>query len=223
MVSFIIIAKEANKHAAYRDVFAKKHSINPFDITIISKETDTKTSSQSIGIETIKLIQKKLYFKPIKSKDKLVVIEEAQLLTIEAQNALLKVLEEPPAHTFILLETDSQEALLPTILSRCQIFTLVEAQKKLSEKTVEELQQFIQTLPELSIGQRLKQAELLAKDKEKALSWIENLIVVMREDLLQSYELNKAQAIRKLQALYTLLKTTNVNPRFAIEQTLLSL
>jgi|SRR5579872_3935432 len=223
MVSFIVIAKEEKKRVANREKFSIKHSIDAFDVTVISKETDTKTSSQSIGIETIKLIQRKLYFKPIKSADKLVVIQEAQLLTPEAQNALLKVLEEPPANTFIILEADSQEALLPTILSRCQIITLEEDQKKLSEKTFTELNQFIQTLPDLSIGERLKQAEQLAKDKEKALSWIENLILVMREDLLQSYELNSAHMIRKLQTLYTLLKTTNVNPRFAIEQTLLSL
>lgn len=223
MVSFIIIAKEKEKRESYREDFAKKHDINIFDISVISKETDTKTSTQSIGIETIKLIQKKLYFKPIKSADKMVVVEEAQLLTPQAQNALLKVLEEPPANTFILLEADSQDALLPTILSRCQIITLAHAQKKLSEKKITELRQFIEVLPNLSIGERLKQAEILAKDKEKALSWIENLILFLREDLLENYALEYAQAIRKLQSLHTLLKTTNVNPRFAIEQTFLSL
>jgi DNA polymerase III delta prime subunit len=223
MVSFIVIAKEKKKREANRVEFAKKHAIDTFDITIISKDSDTKTSTQSIGIETIKLIQKKLYFKPIKSKDKMVVIEEAQLLTPEAQNALLKVLEEPPANTFIILETETKEALLQTILSRCQIITLEEDPKKLSENTINELNQFIKALPDLPVGQRLKQAELLAKDKEKALSWIENLILVMRDELLQNYKSDNAIIIRKLQTLYTLLKTTNVNLRFAIEHTLLSL
>jgi DNA polymerase III delta prime subunit len=237
MVSFIIVAKEKKKREAYCKKFAEKHAINAFDITVIEKD---ETKMQSIGIETIKQIHKKIFFKPIKSKDKLVIIEDAQLLTPEAQNALLKVLEEPPAHTFILLTTESQEALLPTILSRCQIIILEEEKKKMSEKTIEELNDFIQILPELSIGERLKQAEILAKDKEKAIKWIENVILILREELLKNYSLSEgvkateskssnqtnslqARTIKSFQKLHTLLKTTNVNPRFAIENTLLNI
>lgn len=50
---------------------------------------------------------------------RLVVIEDAHLLTIEAQNALLKLIEEPPAGTVFILVTDRVEALLPTVRSRC--------------------------------------------------------------------------------------------------------
>src|SRR5690348_588493 len=120
MVSFIVIAKDKKKREAYVKEFAKNENISTFDITIIEKETDSKTT-QSIGIDTVKLIQKKLFFKPMKSANKLIVIEDAQLLTPEAQNALLKVLEEPPANTFVMLGTEMKESLLPTILSRCQI------------------------------------------------------------------------------------------------------
>src|SRR5258708_1711912 len=116
MVSFIIVAKEKKKRETYMQEYAKKHVIDTFDITIVEKDPENK--NQSIGIETVKLMQKKLFLKPIKSKDKLVVIEDAQLLTPEAQNALLKVLEEPQKHTFIMLGTETKETLLPTILSR---------------------------------------------------------------------------------------------------------
>src|SRR6266403_3287728 len=98
MVSFIIVAKEKKKREAYVKEYATNHAISPFDRTIIEKDTG-KTATQSIGIENIKLIQKKIFLKPMQSKTKLVVIEDAQLLTPEAQNALLKVLEEPPEHT----------------------------------------------------------------------------------------------------------------------------
>lgn len=250
MVSFIVIAKEKKKREAYVTEFAKKEAISNFDITTIEKETDTKTT-QSIGIETVKLIQKKLFLKPIQSPNKIIVIEDAQLLTPEAQNALLKVLEEPPAHTFIILGTDTKEALLPTIISRCQIIELEEEVKKLSEKTIEELNTFIQNLPELSTGEKLKQAEHLAKDKDKAVVWIENLILLLREQLLNNVILvsevhlfepehqnrrpvsDSGQTrmttagylliLKSFQSLHTLLKTTNVNPRFAIENTFLSL
>lgn len=226
MVSFIVVAKEKKKRETYEQEHAKKHSIDVFDITIIERD---EAKAQSIGIETVKQIHKKVFLKPIKSDYKLVIIEDAHFLTPEAQNALLKILEEPPANTHIILGTASQEALLPTILSRCQIIILEEEKSEMPEKASEELNMFIQNLPELSIGERLKQAEMLAKDKEKALTWIENLILVLREKLLIKYTLetrdtdDTRDTLTKLQSLHTLLKTTNVNPRFAIEHTLLSL
>jgi DNA polymerase III delta prime subunit len=252
MVSFIIIANEKSKREAYTKDFAEKQKIDPFDITTVEKDTSAKPPSQSIGIEVVKQIQKKVFLKPIKSKSKLLIIEDAQLLTIEAQNALLKVLEEPPANTLIILGTETKEALLPTIQSRCQIILLEEEQKKLSEKTLTELNNFIESIPQLSVGEKLKHAEQLAKDKDKAIEWIANLIIVLREKLLETVILgSEAQieseknvtpdsdrgsikndkilntkalgTIKKLQSLHTLLKTTNVNPRFAIEHTLLSL
>ena len=223
MVSFIIIAKDKTKRETYIKKYAQKHAIDQFDITIVEKDTNTKPPTQSIGIEVIKQIHKKVFLKPIKSAHKLVIIEDAHLLTPEAQNALLKVLEEPPANTLIFLGTETKEALLPTILSRCQIIILEEEKKQLSEDTIEELLLFIQELPQFSINDRLKRAEQLAKDKDKAIIWIENLILVLRGNLLLTFSVETAETIKQLQSLHTLLKTTNVNPRFAIEHTLLSL
>ncbi|HVA96261.1 MAG TPA: hypothetical protein VND99_01280 [Candidatus Acidoferrales bacterium] len=225
MVSFIIIAKEKKKREAYVKEYAAKLKTDPFDITIIEKES-SKKNTQSIGIEDIKIVQEKIFLKPMRSQTKLIIFEDAQLLTTEAQNALLKVLEEPPAHTHIILGTETREALLPTILSRCQIIELEEEQINLSKKTIDELNTFIETLPELSIGARLKHAEQLAKDKDKAIEWIANLILILRKKLLNNYSAEAPETLdtlKQLQSLHTLLKTTNVNPRFAIEHTFLSL
>lgn len=234
MVSFIIVSKEKSKRRAYADQYAKQLLINHFDVTVIEKDLNTKPVTQSIGIETIKLLQGKMFLKPIKSANKMVIIEDAQLLTPEAQNALLKVLEEPPANTYIIMGTDTKDSLLPTILSRCQIIMLEEESKKIPEKTQEEINIFIQEFQEFSIGKRLKYAERLAKDKEKAIIWIQDLILILREVMLKKYsgefsapsdshDRFQADTLRKLQSLLILLKTTNINPRFAIEHTLLSL
>ena len=64
--------------------------------------------------------------KPFKGKTKVVVIQSYESITKEAQNALLKVLEEPPANTLIIILTLKKEFLLPTILSRCKIINLKE-------------------------------------------------------------------------------------------------
>src|SRR6185437_10060929 len=127
MVSFIVAAKDKKKREAFEKKHAELHNINTFDITVIEKDEAAK--AQSIGIEIIKQFQKKIFLKPIKSKEKLVIIEDAQALTPEAQNALLKLLEEPPAHTRIILGTENFDTLLPTIQSRCQI-VILEGDKK---------------------------------------------------------------------------------------------
>jgi len=225
MVSFIVIAKDKTKREAYVKKYAAQVKTDPFDITIIEKEY-AKKNTQSIGIEDIKIVQEKIFLKPMRSQTKLIIFEDAQLLTTEAQNALLKVLEEPPAHTHIILGTETSEALLPTILSRCNVIELEEEQIRLSKNTRDELNTFIETLPELSIGARLKHAEHLAKDKDKAIEWIANLIIVLREKCISNYSVEASDTLdtlKQLQSLHTLLKTTNVNPRFAIEHTLLSI
>lgn len=77
----------------------------------------------SIPIQAIRDLQHFLQLKTIGTKPirRAVVVEHAEALTTEAQNAFLKVLEEPPADTVILLTADNQRALLPTILSRVQV------------------------------------------------------------------------------------------------------
>jgi len=80
----------------------------------------------SISIETIRELQKFLQLKTIGKEPirRAVIIEHAQSLTTEAQNAYLKLLEEPPSDTVMLLTVNSPRALLPTILSRIPIITV---------------------------------------------------------------------------------------------------
>ncbi len=95
-------------------------SSNP-DVLVITPE-------KSIGIDEVRTINNFLARKPIQSVHNTVYIKDAHLLTINAQNALLKILEEPPGNSEIYLVTDQPDQLLPTILSRVQItFTPNEA------------------------------------------------------------------------------------------------
>lgn len=74
----------------------------------------------SISIESVRSMQSGLRLRLPKNMRRVIVIIDAHTMTPEAQNALLKTLEEPPEQTFILLTTDKAEALLPTIRSRLQ-------------------------------------------------------------------------------------------------------
>ncbi|HEX7963712.1 MAG TPA: hypothetical protein VF466_03925 [Candidatus Saccharimonadales bacterium] len=80
----------------------------------------------SISIDRIRDLQRFLQLKTIGGRPlrRAIIVEHASALTTEAQNAYLKLLEEPPADTLMLLTVSSPRALLPTILSRAQVLTV---------------------------------------------------------------------------------------------------
>ena len=88
---------------------------NQPDIIWVSHEKPT-----SIGVEDIReQVIGDIQIKPYSSKYKIYIIDEAEKLTIQAQNALLKTIEEPPAYGIIILLTTNADIFLQTILSRC--------------------------------------------------------------------------------------------------------
>jgi DNA polymerase III subunit delta' len=78
-------------------------------------------ASNGIKIEDIRRLQREISLKPYEGKHKVFIIDNAHKLTPEAQNALLKTLEEPPAGSLIILITDKRPLLFKTIISRCKI------------------------------------------------------------------------------------------------------
>jgi DNA polymerase III subunit gamma/tau len=76
------------------------------------------------GIEEIRELRDTVRYAPASSRFKIYIIDEVHMLTKEAFNALLKTLEEPPAHAKFMFATTEPEKVLPTILSRCQRFDL---------------------------------------------------------------------------------------------------
>ena len=90
---------------------------NP-DILVVNAASSE--SGQTIAIEEIRKIKIFVFFRPYASSRKFIIIDDAHLMTVEAQNALLKILEEPSASSILVLVTAYPEALLPTINSRCQ-------------------------------------------------------------------------------------------------------
>ena len=108
----------------------KKKSKNPFHKIRVP-------NANRILIQSIRALRRKLYLKTQSSGRKVVLVFEAHLLNSgqgEAANAFLKILEEPPSKTTIVLVTDHMELLLPTILSRCQKINF----PKLSNKYLED-------------------------------------------------------------------------------------
>jgi DNA polymerase-3 subunit delta' len=84
----------------------------------------------SVGIDDIRIqVNNDIQIKPYSSPYKIYIIDEAEKLTEQAQNALLKTIEEPPGFGVILLLTNNLNALLPTIISRCVVLKLQAVDK----------------------------------------------------------------------------------------------
>lgn len=80
----------------------------------------THEKPNSIGVDDIReQINDTIMIRPYSSYYKIYIVDDAEKMTAQAQNALLKTMEEPPSYAVILLLTTNQEAFLPTILSRC--------------------------------------------------------------------------------------------------------
>ncbi|MBI2613165.1 MAG: hypothetical protein HYW62_00085 [Candidatus Levybacteria bacterium] len=165
MHSFLIVSRDKKKASLYISDFLKKKGIYPIDIS-------QPVYEKAVGIEDVRNIQKSILFKPFKGKSKAIVIEAYEGITTEAQNALLKILEEPPINTIIVVSIPKKELLLPTIISRCKII------------------------------------ELQGND-----------LALSREENIQYLYLN---FLRQLQKTYTIIKSTNVNQRIALENLFLS-
>lgn len=95
----------------------------------------THEKPNTIGVEDIRTqINSDIAIKPYSSPYKVYIMNEAEKMTPQAQNALLKTLEEPPAYAVILLLTTNVNSMLQTILSRCVVLNMKPVQDDLMRK-----------------------------------------------------------------------------------------
>ncbi|MCL5411977.1 MAG: hypothetical protein M1150_04590 [Patescibacteria group bacterium] len=121
---------------------------NQFDLFVVNAEVNG-------GIETIREIQKMIARTPYSSEANVVIIKEAQNLTLEAQNAFLKSLEEPPEKSLLILTAPSTDGFLTTVISRCHVRHLGEVKKEIEKETEEKASQEILSLLRANYGERL--------------------------------------------------------------------
>lgn len=82
------------------------------------------------GIDEIRELKEKINYQPIKGRKKIYIIDEVHMLTKEAFNALLKTLEEPPAHVIFILATTEIDKIPDTVVSRCQRYDFLPIDRK---------------------------------------------------------------------------------------------
>jgi len=113
------------------------------DVMSISAE------GNAIKIEQIRLLKQTAYLKPMIGKKRVFIVVEAEKMTEEAANSFLKILEEPPFFSHIILVTHNSYLILPTIKSRCQILSFSPASREEMGKIL------------LEMGYKKEQAKLI--------------------------------------------------------------
>lgn len=140
-------ASIANNKIAHAYLFSGSRGIGKTSIArIFAKEIGTTNNdiyeidaASNRGIDDIREIRDAVHTLPLESKFKVYIVDEVHMLTKEAFNALLKTLEEPPAHVIFILATTEIEKLPDTVVSRCQVFDFkkptIEILTKVVQKT----------------------------------------------------------------------------------------
>jgi len=206
--------------------FLGQKAINNPDFHLLDETT-------SIKISQIRELQKELFLKPFSSLLKVALINEAEKMTIPAQNSLLKILEEPPANSRIILTAQSKKMLLPTIVSRCHLIRLGEENHFPEESVLNPQLIFLKKMAVSSVGERILMAEKFSQTPQQALDFCQSQLItlrtLMRQQILSPVAdpkkafnpLKMARICRHLQKSLTLLKG-NINPRLLIENLLIS-
>lgn len=176
-------------HSCHR-ILEGKHA----DVTSLGLD-----SKVEIGIDDIRGLQRLANLPPYEGKCKVFIIDEAEYLSTEAANSLLKILEEPPPKVVWLLLAAEERHLLPTIISRCQRLELKPMPSK-------QIQQILTD----SYNVDLAKAKLLARLCHGCLGWA--LSALADDDLLHQ----RSQKIDKLASLLT----ASLEQRFAYAQEL---
>lgn len=211
MQSFIFTDPDPKTQADIANQEIKQ--VSQFDLFI----TDCEENG---GIEVVRELHSFLIRKPLQSPYNLVVLQNAHLLTPEAQNALLKTLEEPPPHSKLVLIAPQSHSLLPTIISRC---ALLETTTPINSTPVN--WDYLQTVLASSSAQRLPLADEL--DFDQWLSFWHQILIAKTNQtafnpLVEKLKIDQIQKYLKKILRFAKMRDGHVNNKLLNSVTLLS-
>jgi len=193
------------------------------DLAIIS----IKDNKKEISIEQIRELKRHLSLSAYSGLYKIAIIKEADKMTSEAANALLKTLEEPQGNTVLILITSTPSLLPKTIVSRCEeikfkTVSLDKMPKSFIEKEYTEILQ--KPLTDI-----FKYIEQISKKKKQIIPLLDSWLFSFRDSLMKKGESKYSQSnnaestenfikiLKEIQKTKNLISNTNVNKRLALE------
>lgn len=180
-------------------------------------------SSKTLGIDNIRDMIKFSTRPPFSGSNKAVFIESCHTLTVQAQNALLKTLEEPPEYLSIILETQNENGLLETVISRCLRINLSKNKDSLEINNIgedpgsDQISTSFTEITQFSKGERLSWCiESSKSDKNDILQMLESWIE-------QSRQIGEYKSIPFIDQTKKDLENTNISTKLALETLTLNL
>lgn len=167
--------------------------------------------SQDYTISSIRQIKNFLSQKPFQSPCKIILISNAQNLSLDAQNTLLKNLEEPGPNNYFILTIPKISFLIPTIISRCSLINLESQPKNLSKS------QF--NLPQ-NTSQAINLSDQLSVNKENILPILTDQLNFYHQSIIDSPSKKTSQTINKLIISINMINS-HIDPKFALDYFLL--
>ena len=183
MHSYLITGGSQEERIKKEQNLCQTWNVQSHDIIRLGLEKE----KQSIGIEQIRIFIQNLSLSPRASPLVVGVVDTAEHLTLEAQNALLKILEEPPPKARIILETENGTLLIPTISSRCQTIHVPSS-------TTISLETYEAVLKTLTAFHGKKPGEIVALvsqhfgEKEEGIRFLDTLLILCHEHLCSTQQ-----------------------------------
>lgn len=152
-------------------------------------------------IASVRQINRFLSKKPYSHTSKIVYLPDVHLFHLEAQNALLKILEEPGINNYFILTTSQPQKMIPTIISRCQIISLNQ---------------------NVSISQKIFYPDGRLRDDITDINlFLETQLQLHRQQLINHPSLDQKNTVNKLIKSINMIEA-NVDPKFALDYFLIS-
>lgn len=202
--AYLIIHKDPKIRKDYITGFLQQFKIHSVDMMTYQ--------DPSITIAHIRAFKAWLSRKPYLSGYKAAVFS-GDNLTREAGQAMLKILEEPPPQTLIILESVNSDTILPTIESRCNVVNILPTPSILTENDTREQIKFWKNILQSKVGERLKHSQSIISDREHFKFWLEKQIIFFRFLLLKFYQHSDQPKDFSLPKIFCILKNLIIADR----------
>ncbi|MBO5944291.1 MAG: hypothetical protein J6Q50_03220 [Clostridia bacterium] len=149
-------------------------------------ETDgvIKSKSKIFAVDSVREIRDDAFVLPNESDSKVYILKNAQNMNDQAQNAILKILEEPPSYVFFIIVTTSRSTMLETVLSRVQTYSLLSDEEQITDKECDAVKNFVKALLNVNELALVEQTAVFIKNNQFAKRVLGLLSEVFRDALV---------------------------------------
>ena len=150
-------------------------------------ETDgvIKSKSKIFAVDSVRQIRDDAFIVPNESDCKVYILTNAHNMNDQAQNAILKILEEPPSYVYFIIVTTSRSTMLETVLSRVQTYSLLSAEEEITDKEADTVSNFVNALLNVNELALMEQTAIFQKNNQFAKRILELLSEIFRDALVR--------------------------------------